>query len=56
MSEAEPPNTDEPPSVDELEHRMNDVEAAMQLLQNGELDAAEAAIAALEERIGLRSD
>lgn len=56
MSEAETPTSDEPPSVDELELRMNDVDAAMQLLQNGELDAAEAAIAALEQRIGRRSD
>jgi len=56
MSEAESTSADPPPSVDELELRMNDVEAAMQMLQAGELDAAEAAITALEERIGRRSD
>lgn len=50
------PAHDEVPTVDELEERMNDVDAAMRLLQAGELDEAEAAISSLEERIGLRSD
>ena len=40
------------PEVDELEERLRDVDAAMELLQSGELDAAEAAIEALETRAG----
>ena len=40
------------PEVDELEERLRDVDAAMELLQSGELDAAEAAIEALESRVG----
>ena len=40
------------PEVDELEERLRDVDAAMDLLQAGELDAAEAAIEALESRVG----
>jgi len=40
------------PEVDELEERLRDVDAAMELLQSGELDAAEAAIEALENRVG----
>lgn len=40
------------PEVDELEERLRDVDAAMDLLQSGELDAAEAAIEALESRVG----
>jgi len=39
------------PEVDELEERLRDVDAAMELLQAGELDAAEAAIEALESRV-----
>jgi soluble cytochrome b562 len=40
------------PEVNELEERLRDVDAAMELLQSGELDAAEAAIEALETRAG----
>lgn len=40
------------PAVDELEARLRDVDAAMELLQAGELDAAERAIEALESRVG----
>ena len=56
MSEDESPAAPEPPSVDELEARMHEVDAAMRLLQEGNLDAAEVAISSLEQRIGLRSD
>ena len=57
----EPPvddTLDEPetPSVDELQGRLDDIDAAMQLLQSGELDAADAAIGNLERRVGLASD
>ena len=57
----EPPvddTSDEPntPSVDELQGRLDDIDAAMQLLQSGELDAADAAIGNLERRVGLSSD
>ena len=56
MPDAESIADTDVPSVDELEARMQDVDAAMALLQAGDLDAAEAAIASLEQRIGLRSD
>ena len=56
MSEADSTTAGEPPSVDELEARLLQVDAAMRLLQEGDLDAAEDAIASLEQRIGLRSD
>ena len=50
------PGNDTTPSVDELQARLDDIDAAMQLLQSGELDAADAAIESLERRVGLASD
>jgi len=46
----------ETPSVDELQARLDEIDAAMQLLQSGELDAADAAIDSLERRVGFASD
>ena len=56
MHDAESTTEASVPTVDELEARMHDVDAAMTLLQAGDLDAAEAAIASLEQRIGIRTD
>ena len=48
-----PPTVDvgagETPSVDELQGRLADLQGAMDQLQSGDLDGAEATIAALEE-------
>ena len=52
----DPPDEADTPSVDELQARLDDIDAAMQLLQSGELDAADAAIGHLERRVGLASD
>ena len=43
--------TGDMPSVDELEGRLNDVESAMNQLQAGELDSAEAAIDTLAGQV-----
>ncbi len=51
-----PDDQPDTPSVDELQARLDDIDAAMQLLQSGELDAADAAIGSLERRVGLASD
>ncbi len=40
------------PSVDELQGRLADLQGAMDQLQSGDLDGAEATIAALEESMG----
>ncbi len=39
------------PDVDELELRLADLQAAMDQLQAGDLDGAEAAVVALEEKL-----
>lgn len=51
-AENEPPV----PNVDELEDRLRDLQSAMEQLQTGDLDGAERAIEALEDRIGSRQD
>lgn len=43
--------TDPVPDVDELEDRLRDLQGAMDHLQTGDLDGAERAIEALEERM-----
>ncbi|MFT7476408.1 MAG: hypothetical protein ACI81L_003361 [Verrucomicrobiales bacterium] len=44
------------PNVDELEGRLHDLQSAMDQIQVGDLDAAERAIEALEDRIGSARD
>lgn len=44
------------PHVDELEDRVRDLQGAMDQLQSGDLDGAERAIEALEDRISTRRD
>ena len=39
------------PGVDELEIRLADLQSAMDQLQSGDLDGAEAAVAALEQQL-----
>ena len=48
------PAADQPPGpdVNELEDRLRDLQSAMGQLQTGDLDGAERAIEALEDRIG----
>ena len=48
--------TEDQPAVDELAERLRDVDAAMELLQAGKLDAAERAIEELEARTGRSAD
>ena len=43
--------TADTPDVDELEVRLADLQSAMDQLQAGDLDGAEAAVAALEEQL-----
>jgi hypothetical protein len=54
----EPAAKEQPPvpNVDELEDRLRDLQSAMEQLQTGDLDGAEHAIEALEDRIGSRPD
>ena len=44
------------PNVDELEGRLRDLQSAMEQLQTGDLDGAERAVEALEDRIGSQRD
>ena len=43
--------TSSTPDVDELENRLRDLQGAMDQIQTGDLDAAEQAIEALEQRM-----
>lgn len=43
--------TSSSPDVDELENRLRDLQGAMDQIQTGDLDAAEQAIEALEQRM-----
>ncbi len=52
----EEPPTSASPDVDELEDRLRDLQGAMDQIQTGDLDAAEHAIEALEQRMGSARD
>jgi hypothetical protein len=53
---ASPGVSEDAPNVDELEGRLDDLQSAMDQIQVGDLDAAERAIEALEDRMGSARD
>jgi hypothetical protein len=54
IAELDSPVSKDAPNVDELEGRLQDLQGAMDQIQSGDLEAAERAIEALEDRMGSR--